>query len=324
MRALQVHDPIGPEGVAVAEVSEPEAGDAVLVDVVAAGVSFPDLLLSRGEYQVKPDPPFTLGIEAAGTVAQAPAGSGFEPGDRVAAFGLGACAERMVAPASGTFPLPEELSFEQGAGLVMNYHTAHFALGRRARLRSGETVLVQGAAGGVGTAAIQVAKGMGARVIGVCSTEEKADVAREAGADETVSSAGDWRAAVKDLTDGAGVDVVYDPVGGERTSESLRCLAEEGRLVVIGFTEGAIPQLALNRVLFRNVDVVGAAWGNFVSSRPELAGRIAEDLARMAAAGFVRPIVGERYTLEDGADALRALAERRATGKLVLQVSDAA
>jgi NADPH2:quinone reductase len=192
MRAVQVHELSGPDGLRVVDVPEP-AGE-LLVDVRAAGIAFPDLLLSRGQYQLKPDPPFTLGTEAAGVVRAAPGGSDLKPGDRVAALGQGTFADVMVAQPAGTFRLPDALSFEEGAGLVLNYHTAHFALVRRAQLRIGETLLVHGAAGGVGTAAIQVGKALGARIVGVVSTDEKERVAREAGADEVVRSDGDWRA----------------------------------------------------------------------------------------------------------------------------------
>jgi len=305
-------------------VPEPELGDGVLIDVHAAGVSYPDLLLSRGQYQIKPDLPFTLGSEAAGVVREAANGSRFAPGDRVAAFAFGTFCELAQAGPAFTFRLPDELSFGEGAGLVMNYHTAHFALKRRAGLRSGETVLVHGAAGGVGTAALQLAGALGARTIATVSSEEKECVAREAGASEVVRSDGDWRDAVLEATGGRGADVVYDPVGGERFRESLRCLAPEGRLVVIGFTEGAIPKVAVNRLLFRNVSVVGAAWGHFAFERPDYLSEVGEDLERMVAAGHVRPIVGRRYPFERAADALRDLDERRAVGKLVLDVSEGA
>ena len=187
MQAVQVHELSGPDGLRVVDVPEPEG--ELLVDVRAAGISFPDLLLSRGQYQLKPDPPFTLGSEAAGVVRTAPEGSGLEPGDRVAALGFGTFADVVAGQPAGTFLLPDALSFEQGAGLVLNYHTAHFALVRRAQLRIGETLLVQGAGGGVGTAAIQVGKALGARVVGVVSSDEKERVAREAGADEVVRAA---------------------------------------------------------------------------------------------------------------------------------------
>jgi NADPH2:quinone reductase len=292
----------------------------VLIDVRAAGISYPDLLLSRGEYQLRQEPPFTLGQECAGIVVAAPEGSGLAAGDRVCAAALGCYAEQVATPAAATFPLHRALSFEQGAALVMNYHTAHFALEHRARLVPGEVLLVQGAAGGVGTAAIQVGKGLGARVIGVVSTEDKERVARQAGADEVVRSDSDWRQAVADLT-GGGADVIYDPVGGERFDESVRALATDGRLVVIGFVEGEIPKVAVNRLLFRNVSVVGAGWGHYAFGRPDYLRSVAAALDEMVDAGVVDPVVGATYALDEVPQALRDLDERRAVGKLVLEVS---
>jgi NADPH2:quinone reductase len=306
----------GPDGARVVEVDEPSAADGnLLIDVHAAGVCFPDLLQTRGEYQVKPEPPFTLGSELAGVVREAPAGSGFDVGDRVAGFVVGgAFADVAQAMPFLTFKLPAELDFEQGAGYVLNYHTAHFALARRAELMEGETLLVHGAGGGTGTAAIQVGKGLGAKVVGVVSTDEKEEIARQAGADEVVRSDGDWRAAA------GPADVIFDPVGGSRFDESIRALAPEGRLVVIGFTEGSIPTVSVNRLLFRNVSVVGAGWGHFAFERPDYIEEVGEDLERMVADGYVRPVVGRRYRLERVAEALRDLDGRNAVGKLVLDV----
>lgn len=321
MRALQVHELNGPDSLKlVHDAPEPGSGAGVLIEVEAAGVAFPDLLLSKGLYQVKPEPPFTPGTEVAGTVLEAGDDSGFSPGDRVMAllFAVGGFAERAAAAPWATFRLPESFSVEQGAGFVMNYHTSHFGLIHRGKLREGDTVLVHGAAGGVGTAAVQIAKATGARAVAVVSSEAKEQVARQAGADEVVRSDDEWLAQVKELTSGRGVDVVYDPVGGERFTDSVRSLAPEGRLLVIGFTEGEIPTVAVNRLLLKNVAVVGVGWGAFVFDKPELVAQIAADLERMAGEGFVAPIVGGSYPLEEGAQALRDLEERRATGKLVL------
>jgi NADPH2:quinone reductase len=259
-------------------------------------------------------------MEVAGTVAAAADGAGFEPGDRVMALTLGGLADRVVADPAMTFPLPESLSMEQGAGFIVNYHTSHLALHRRGGLREGETVLVHGAAGGVGTAAIQIARGSGARTIAAVSSDDKERVAREAGADEVVRSRGDWLGAVRELTGGRGVDLVYDPVGGDRFSDSVRSLAPEGRLLVVGFAQGEIPTVAANHLLLRNVSVVGVGWREIIRDRPEVAGEIARDLERLADEGFVRPMVGATYPLEEGPRALRDLDERRATGKLVLRV----
>src|SRR5262245_7710645 len=243
MRAVQIVDLTGPESaLRVVDLPEPEPshpltpGTGVLVEVHAAGVSFPELLQTRGQYQIKPDLPFVPGSEVAGVVTSARDDASVRPGDRVAAFSfLGAWAETAVAPAPMVFRLPAQLDFAQGAGLILNYHTAYFSLRLRGRLAEGETVLVHGAAGGVGTAAIQVARGLGARVIGVVSSDEKAEVAGAAGADEVIRSDGPWKDEAKALSDG-GVDVVFDPVGGDRFTDSIRSLREGGRVLVVGFT----------------------------------------------------------------------------------------
>ncbi|HEU0018701.1 MAG TPA: NADPH:quinone oxidoreductase family protein [Thermoleophilaceae bacterium] len=321
MRAVQVSELTGPAALRIVEVDEPAAdGENLLVDVKAAGVSFPELLQTRGQYQLKLDPPFVLGGELSGVVREAPEGSGFAAGDRVTAlapFG-GAFAEVALVPSMAAFKLPDALDFAQGAGYCMNYHTAHFALARRAALQAGETLLVHGAAGGTGTAAIQVGKGLGARVVAVVSTDEKAEVARAAGADEVVRSDGDWR------TEAGPANVIFDPVGGSRFDESVRALAPEGRLVVIGFTEGSIPTVSVNRLLFRNVSVVGAGWGHFAFERPEYLREVAAALDAMVAAGHVNPIVGRRYPLEGVRDALEDLDGRRAVGKIVLDLEETA
>jgi NADPH2:quinone reductase len=327
MRAVQIVQESGPDSaLALVEVPEPEPshmltpGEGVLVDVHAAGVSFPELLQTRGEYQMKPPLPFVPGSEVAGIVRSAPPGAALEPGDRVAAFcGLGGFAETAVAPEFFTYRLADELDFAQGAGLILNYHTAYFSLALRGRLKQGETVLVHGAAGGVGTAALQVAKALGARTIAVVSTDAKREVAALAGADEIVLLAEAWREEVSELS-GGGVDVVLDPVGGERFTDSLRSLREDGRLVVVGFTGGSIPEVRVNRLLLRNTEVVGAGWGAYVMGKPDLNREIGAAISGMVDQGYVRPIVGERFALESAADALKTLDERRATGKIVLDV----
>lgn len=326
MRAVQISELSGPDAVGVVDVPEPQPnhmltpGEGVVIDVAAAGVSFPEVLQTRGLYQLKPELPFVPGAEVAGTVAHAPADSGLKPGDRVMAFTvLGGMAERAVAPAYLTFTLPEQLSFEQGASVILNYHTVYFALELRGRLREGERVLVHGAAGGVGTAALQVAKALGAWTIAVVSTEEKERVAREAGADEVVRSDGPWREQTLELSDG-GVDVVLDPVGGDRFTDSLRCLREDGRVLVVGFTEGSIPEVKVNRLLLRNVSVVGAGWGAYVMRNQQRNRTIGEAVGRMVDEGFIRPIVGACFVLDRAGDALRTIDERRALGKVVLSV----
>src|SRR3954471_9304173 len=256
MRAIQITNLNGPdEALELVDIPEPEPshpltpGSGVIVDVHAAGVSFPEVLQTRGEYQFKPDLPFVPGSEVGGVRR--------DTGERVAAFSfLGAFAEVAVAPEYMVFPIPDDWSYEQGAALVLNYHTAYFALKMRGRLTAGETVLIHGAAGGVGTASIQVARGLGARTIAVVSSDEKEQMAREAGADEVVRADG-FKDAVKEL---GGADVVLDPVGGDRFTDSLRSLKEGGRVVVVGFTGGSIPEVKVNRLLLNNTEVIGAGW----------------------------------------------------------------
>jgi len=321
MRAAQVTRLEGPSGVEIVDVPDAAAGDGeVLVEVHTVGVSFPDLLLSKGEYQLKPDPPFTLGVDFAGTVRSAAEDSGLADGDRVACcLPYGGGSDLVAISAGSAFPLPDAMSFEQGAALPMNYLTAHFALATRAQLRDGETVLVHGAAGGVGTACIQVARGYGARVVAVVSTQEKAAVARDAGADEVVMVDG-FLAAVKELTDGVGVDVVVDVVGGDLFTDSLRSLGPQGRLLVVGFTAGAIPQVKVNRLLLNNVDVRGVGWGAYAMVRPGFMRAQWDELLPMMESGVIAPPVGSTYPLEEIGRALDDLAQRRATGKSVLRL----
>ena len=327
MKAVQIVELTGPRtALRLQDVPEPEPvhpmtpGEGVVVDVHAAGVSFPEVLQTRGEYQVKPDVPFTPGSEVGGVVRSAPDGAAVKAGDRVAAFCLtGGWAEVAVAPAFFTFKLPDALDFAQGAGLVLNYHTAYFSLVTRGRFTEGETVLVHGAAGGVGTATLQIAKGLGAKTIAVVSTDDKERVAREAGADEVVRSDGPWKDEAKEVS-GGGVDVVIDPVGGDRFTDSLRSLREDGRVVVVGFTGGSIPEVRVNRLLLANTEVIGAGWGNYVLRKPKLNQEIAGAIDRLIEQGFVRPVVGAHFPLEQAADALELIDGRGATGKVVLDV----
>jgi NADPH2:quinone reductase len=321
MRAQRITELSGPESaLELSDVPEPSpehfttGAEGVVVDVRAAGVSFPELLQTRGLYQLKPPLPFVPGSEVAGIVRSAPPGAAVREGDRVAAFCmLGGFAEVAVAPDFMTFKLPDELDFAQGAGLILNYHTAYFALKLRGRLAEGETVLVHGAAGGIGTAAIQVAKGLGARVLAVVSSDEKQRVAREAGADEVLRSDGPWKDEAKEA---GGVDVVVDPVGGDRFTDSLRSLREGGRVVVVGFTAGEIPEVRVNRLLLNNTEVVGAGWGAYVLSKPDVFREIGDAVLGLG----VSPIVGERFPLERAGEALALLERRGALGKLVLEL----
>lgn len=311
----------GPEAVSIEQVEEPAGGEGeVLVDVKAVGVSFPDLLLSRGEYQVRPEPPFTLGVDLAGTVRSAPEGSGLEPGQRVAAvLPYGAAAEVVAVGTDAVFPLPDALSFEAGAALPMNYLTAEFALDHRGGLREGETVLVHGASGGVGTATLQVAKGMGARTIAVVSNDAKADLARSAGADEVVPVDG-FRDAVREVTGGAGVDVVMDVVGGDLMTDSLRSLAPLGRVLVVGFAAGTIPEVRVNRLLLNNVDVRGVGWGAYAMARPGFMHQQWQRLVPMIESGVIAPPIGTTYELEDYGRALQEMQDRATLGKSVARV----
>jgi NADPH2:quinone reductase len=330
MRAIEIYQLTGPDSaLRLADLPEPSAshpltpGEGVLIDVRAAGVAFPEVLQTRGLYQVKPDPPFVPGSEVAGIVREAPAEAAVKPGDRAMAFcGLGGFAEVAVAAEQLVFPLPEQLDFAAGAGLILNYHTAYFGLAVRGALQPGETVLVHGAAGGLGTAALQVARGLGAQTIAVVSSEAKREVASELGADHVLSSEEPWKDRAREITDG-GVDIVFDTVGGERFLDSLRSLRAEGRLLVVGFAGGSIPELRVNRLLLNNTSVVGVGWGGYAMSRPELCRRIGAALDGMIEEGVVRPLVGERFPLERASDALKLIDERRATGKVVLEVDGA-
>ncbi|MCW2707424.1 MAG: Alcohol dehydrogenase zinc-binding domain protein [Frankiales bacterium] len=307
MRAIQVTTLDGPKAVQLVDIPEPDPGSGVLVDVHVAGVNFPDVLMSRGEYQMKPELPFVPGSEVAGTRV--------DTGQRVAGFSvLGGYAERAVCDPATLFALPDNVSFEAGAALLMNYLTVDFALVRRADLQPGQTVLVHGAAGGIGVATIQLAKVLRARVIACVSTAEKGELAKRAGADEVVLVDG-FLAAVKAL---GGADVVMDPVGGDRFTDSLRSLKPEGKLLVVGFTGGSIPEVKVNRLLLNNISVVGVGWGAWWMTRP---GYLQEQWARLLPhleSGALDPMIGNTYPLADAADALLELDERRALAKVLL------
>jgi len=321
VRAVQITTLDGPSALEVVEVDEPASrADSVVIDVHVAGVTFPEVLQSRGQYQLKPELPFIPGSEVAGVVRSAPDGSGLATGQRVAAFcGLGGFSEVVAAPPAMVFPLPDSVSFEAGASLPMNYLTVHFALVRRGRLQPGETVLVHGAAGGIGTAAVQLATALGAKVIAVVSSQDKVETAQAAGAQDVVLAEG-FKDAVKELTGGRGVDIVVDPVGGDRFTDSLRSLGREGRLLVIGFTGGDIPQVKVNRLLLNNISVVGVGWGAFwMGDMPYLQEQWA-DLLPLLEAGRLEPVLGRSFPLEQASQALLELDERRATGKVLLRV----
>lgn len=318
MRAAHVVRLDGPAALELVDVPEPAAAEgSVVLDVHAAGVAWPDLLLTRGQYQLRPEPPFSPGSEVAGVVRSAPAGSGLVAGQRAAVLtGVGGWQEVVVATPSSVLPLPDGLAFDVGAGTAFNYLTVHFALTRRARLAAGETVLVHGASGGIGTAGLQLAKAYGARALAVVSTEAKAEAARAAGADEVLLADG-FLARAKELTGGRGVDVVLDPVGGDRFTDSLRALAPEGRLLVVGFTGGEIPTVRVNRLLLNNISVAGVGWGAFLAVDT---GYLQEQWAelRELVAGGLQPLPVQTRPLEQAADVLREMDARTLTGKVVL------
>ena len=321
MKAVQITTLDGPEALEIVDLPEPVAGDdQVLIRVRAAGVAFPEVLQSRGQYQIKPPLPFVPGAEVAGEVVTAPAGSGFAPGDRVTALPLlGGFAEYAVANTDLVFPIPDNISFEQGAALPFNYLTCHFGLLRRGHLEAGESVLVHGAAGGIGTSAIQIAKAFGAgHIIAVTSTDAKGEIAVAAGADEYVlasSDKGSFKDAVKER---GGVDLVVDPVGGDRFTDSLRSLKEHGRLLVIGFTGGEIPTVRVNRLLLNNISVVGVGWGAFAIGKPGYMREQWNEIAPHVASGALTPPLGRTFSFDQVSDALLELDERRATGKVLL------
>ena len=326
MRAVVVESLDGPDGLRLKDVDEPAGahpkaeGERLLVEVHAAGIAFPDLLQSRGEYQISEAPPFVSGGEVAGVVVEAPAGSRFATGDRVAGMTIwGAMADYALAIPKYTLRLPDGMSYAEGAALYLNYATAFFAVDRIA-VRAGETVLVQGAAGGVGTAALDVLRGLGARSIAVVSSDEKEQVARAMGADEVVRSTGPWLEEVRALTGGHGVEVVLDPVGGDRFTDSLRALDMTGRLVVIGFTGGSIPTVKVNRLLLRNLTVMGIGMEPMDERFPGAVQRITDAVQGLAERGEVSPLIGRRLAFEDGAEALRILDRREAVGKVVVDV----
>lgn len=322
MRAIHITSLDGPEAIELVDIDAPARGEnQVLIEVKAAGVAFPELLQTRGKYQVQPPLPFVPGAEVAGVVIEAPEGSDFKPGDRVAALTmLGGFAEQAVADVLNTFPLPDTVSYAEGASFMFNYGTVYFGLVKRGQLAPGERVLVHGASGGIGTAAIQVAKAFGAsKVIAVTSTDAKGELAVAAGADEYVLSEG-FKDAVK--ADG-GVDIVVDPVGnppgGDRFTDSLRCLVDDGRILIIGFTAGEIPKIAANRLLLNNLSAVGVGWGAYGMKRPGLFKQQWEDMYEHLDSGALKPVIGESFPAERAVDALLTLDRAQATGKLVLE-----
>ena len=322
MRAVRVTTLDGPGAIELTEIDEPADDGGIVIDVHAAGVAFPDVLLTRGLYQYRPQLPFTLGAELAGVVRSAPADAHIRPGDRVLGLTMlgGALAETAVLDAERVFRLPDNIGFEAGAGLLFNDLTVYFALAVRGRLATGETVLVHGAAGGIGTSTLRLAPALGAsRVIAVVGTEDKAEVARANGATDVVLADG-FRDAVAGLTGGRGVDIVMDPVGGDRFTDSLRSLAPAGRMLVVGFTGGEIPTVKVNRLLLNNIDVVGVGWGAWVLSHPGFLREQWDGLAELLNSGKLAAPTPDVYPFEEAAAAVSALENRTARGKVVVRI----
>lgn len=324
MKAWQVHRHGEPaDALTLTQVSEPEPGEGqVLVRVRAAAANFPDALLCRGQYQVRPPLPFTPGIEVCGEIKTVGMNApGLSPGDRVigtTALPAGAFGELALMPANAVFPAPAALDDAEAAAFFITYQTGWFGLHRRARLAAGETLLVHAAAGGVGSGAVQLGKAAGARVIAVAGGPRKAAAARELGADIVVDRLEqDFVAVVKEATGGRGADVIYDPVGGDCYDRSTKCVAFEGRILVVGFASGRIPQAALNHALIKNYSIVGLHWGLYSQRDPRLIRDCHEQLAKLAADGVIKPLVSERLGLDDVADALQRLANGETTGRVV-------
>jgi NADPH2:quinone reductase len=304
------------------DVPDPEPGPGqVAVETRAAGCNFPDILMVQGKYQVKPPHPFSPGHEIAGVVrAVGPGVTRVRPGQRVIGnLEWGGYAERAVTAAERVHPIPDGMPFDQAAAFYVVYQTGYSALVRRAALQPGEWLLVHGAAGGVGLAAVQLGKALGARVIATAGTSEKLEVAREAGADVLVNyQSEDWVERVKAVTGGEGADVIYDPVGGDVFDGSTKCIAFEGRLLTIGFAGGRIPTLAINRVLLKNFSVVGVHWGYYQRRGSPLVQEWMDALMKLYGEGRIRPVIYRAYPLREAAAALRALASRESYGKVVL------
>jgi len=325
MRALVCQEYGPPESMVIEELDDPVPGKGqILVDIKAAGINFPDVLAIAGKYQVKTPTPFVPGNEAAGVVsAVAPDVTQFDIGDKVIINTMGgAFAEKCVADVHMSMPLPDELSFEQGAGFTVTYGTSYHALKQSANLQAGETVLVLGAAGGVGITAVEIAKAMGARVIAAASSDEKLDFAVSAGADATINySEVSLKETVKQLTGGQGADVVYDPVGGEFAEQAFRATAWHGRYLVIGFASGEIPKFAANIALLKEASIIGVWWGTWASKNPKLQIRNMMEMAELIKGGTLTPRVTESYSLDDFANAFKAITERRARGKVTLRIT---
>jgi NADPH2:quinone reductase len=322
MKAVVVDRLMTPDSLGVREWDSPRMlEDGVRISVRAAGCNFSDILMLKGEYQVNPALPFVPGSEVAGVVMEVgSAVRGFSVGDRVLSrCELGGFAEEVVAPAATTYRIPPSMTFEAGAALPTVYPTSYAALVWRAPVMRGETLLVHAAAGGVGLSAVQIGKALGARVIATAGSSRKLEIARDAGADVLIDyQESDFVSRVLEETGGRGADVIYDSVGGDVTDRSLKCIAWNGRLLVIGFASGSIPEIKLNRVLLKNISIVGLHWSAYPEREPSLIDDCFEGLFELAARGEIDPLVSARYPLEEAGRALGALASRKTVGKIVL------
>lgn len=305
---------------------DPECGPGlVLVDIKAAGLNFPDVLIIQGKYQFQPEMPFIPGGECAGVVAAVGEGvTHVKPGDSVIGMiQTGGFATRVAAPAHSVFPMPPGLSYEQAAGVSMTYFTSHHALKQRANLQPGETLLVMGAAGGVGSTAIELGKWMGAKVIAAASSDEKLEFCKQLGADEVINySKEDLKTVLKEMTGGKGVDVVYDPVGGDYAEPALRNMAWNGRYLVIGFASGPIPKIPLNLALLKGCSIMGVFWGRFVGEEPKVHLENVAELWNLFENKVLNPQVTESFALSDYQAAYDCMTERRARGKVILRTED--
>jgi NADPH2:quinone reductase len=323
MKAIVAKQWCGPRDLVVEEVRKPEpAKDQVTINVRSAALNFPDILLIAGKYQVKPPLPFTPGLEAAGTIdSVGPGVTEFAPGQRVLAqLGMGGFAEVAVAPTSAVQPIPDAMSDEEAAAFPLVYQTSYFGLVVRGSLKRNETVLVHSAAGGVGLAAVQIARALGAgKIIGTVGSDHKSDVVRQNGADITINyQTDDFVEIVKRETNGRGADIIYDPVGGELGQRSTKCIAFEGRLLIIGFTSGSFSNFVSNHILIKNYSVVGVHWGLYHQHNPAKIALAWKALWELYGAGRIKPVVGGRYPMNKVAEAMEALTSRKAVGKIVL------
>lgn len=322
MRAVLCREFGPPESLKVEEIAPPEPDEGqVAIAVHAAGVNFADTLIIEGKYQDKPPMPFSPGMEAAGVVSKVgPGVTGLKEGDRVTAMlGYGGFAEEALAPASGTLKIPDSMDFVDAAGFPVAYGTSHVALRHRGDLTAGETLLVHGAAGGVGLTAVQIGRVLGANVIGTARSQDKLDIARTNGAKHVIDYAEeDIRTRVLEITEKRGADVIYDPVGGDVFDASLRCIAWEGRILVIGFAGGRIPQAPANYLLVKNCSVVGVFWGAYRKHNPRLIDESFDELFGWYDDGLLRPHVSNTFELDEVADAMQMMLERKSTGKIVI------